>query len=204
MRPGAVRILGAIRYVAGGWDAATIHAPRAQLCAGAHRHVTARARAQTAWSQITADELGYDVDEIEVMHGDTAVSRSGMDTYGSRSLTVGGIALHNAAQKIVAKARTLSRRTSSASTRGELSYEGGTFGTKGRGGDQGAGLRRLVGAHDLPPGSSRARGDGHLRPAELRLARRRPRRSSRSTRRPATCGCSATSRSTTSARPSTR
>ena len=62
---------------------------------------------ETAWSQIAADELGYAVDEIEVLHGDTSVSPLGMDTYGSRSLTVGGIALHNAAQKIVAKARTL-------------------------------------------------------------------------------------------------
>ena len=49
----------------------------------------------------------------------TRPSALGMDTYGSRSLTVGGIALYNAAQKIVAKARS-SPRTSSASTRASL------------------------------------------------------------------------------------
>ena len=48
---------------------------------------------ETTWAQIVADQLGVDVDDVEVLHGDTAVSQLGMDTYGSRSLTVGGIAL---------------------------------------------------------------------------------------------------------------
>ena len=98
-------ILGAIRYVAGGWDAATIRclpSGTVQVLTGTSPHGQGH---ETAWSQITADELGYGVDEIEVLHGDTTVSPLGMDTYGSRSLTVGGIALHQAAQKIVAKAR---------------------------------------------------------------------------------------------------
>jgi carbon-monoxide dehydrogenase large subunit len=47
------------------------------------------------------------VDDVEVLHGDTAVSPLGMDTYGSRSVSVGGVALHNAAGKIIAKAKTI-------------------------------------------------------------------------------------------------
>jgi carbon-monoxide dehydrogenase large subunit len=62
---------------------------------------------ETAWSQIAADRLGYEVGEIEVLHGDTAVSPLGMDTYGSRSLAVGGVALYHAAEKIVAKAKMI-------------------------------------------------------------------------------------------------
>src|SRR4029453_5116175 len=81
---------------------------------------------ETVWSQIAADELGYGVDEIEVLHGDTTVSPLGMDTYGSRSLTVGGIALHQAAQKIVAKARTLAAHQLEV-PEDELDYEEGTF-----------------------------------------------------------------------------
>ena len=61
----------------------------------------------TSWAQIAADELGVPFDDVEVLHGDTAISPLGMDTYGSRSLAVGGIALWNAAQKIKEKARKL-------------------------------------------------------------------------------------------------
>jgi aerobic carbon-monoxide dehydrogenase large subunit len=44
---------------------------------------------------------------VEVLHGDTAVAPLGMDTYGSRSLAVGGIALWNAAQRVKEKARKI-------------------------------------------------------------------------------------------------
>src|SRR5436305_12422002 len=59
---------------------------------------------ETAWSQIAAERLGYAVEEIEVLHADTAVTPIGMDTYGSRSLAVGGVALYYAAERIVEKA----------------------------------------------------------------------------------------------------
>jgi carbon-monoxide dehydrogenase large subunit len=106
---------------------------------------------ETAWSQIAADELGYGVDEIEVLHGDTTVSPLGMDTYGSRSLTVGGIALHQAAQKIVAKARTLAAHQLQVAE-DELDYEDGTF----TAGDKSVTMKELAfaawSAHDIPPG----------------------------------------------------
>ena len=60
---------------------------------------------ETAWSQIVADQLGVPFEDIEVLHGDTQISPRGMDTYGSRSLAVGGIAVVKAAEKVVAKAR---------------------------------------------------------------------------------------------------
>ena len=144
-------ILGAIRYVAGGWDAATIRclpSGTVQVLTGTSPHGQGH---ETAWSQIAADELGYDVDEIEVLHGDTTVSPLGMDTYGSRSLTVGGIALHNAAQKIVAKARTLAAHQLQV-PEDELDYEDGTF----TAGDKSVTMKELAfaawSAHDIPPG----------------------------------------------------
>jgi carbon-monoxide dehydrogenase large subunit len=48
-----------------------------------------------------------DPDDVEVIHGDTDFSPTGMDTYGSRSISVGGAALYKAAEKIRAKARTI-------------------------------------------------------------------------------------------------
>ncbi len=144
-------ILGAIRYVAGGWDAATIRclpSGTVQVLTGTSPHGQGH---ETSWSQITADELGYGVDEIEVLHGDTTVSPLGMDTYGSRSLTVGGIALYQAAQKIVAKARTLAAHVLEVGE-DELDYEDGTFSA----GDKAVTIKELAfaawAAHNLPPG----------------------------------------------------
>ena len=100
-------ILGAIRYSAGGWEAATIRclpAGTAQVLSGATPHGQGHA---TSWSQIVADLLGYDFDEVEVLHGDTAVVPLGMDTYGSRSLAVGGVALYYAAERIIEKAKKI-------------------------------------------------------------------------------------------------
>jgi aerobic carbon-monoxide dehydrogenase large subunit len=100
-------ILGAIRYSAGGWDTATIRClptGTCQVLTGTSPHGQGH---ETTWSQIVSDRLGYQVDEVEVLHGDTSVVPLGMDTYGSRSLAVGGVALYHAAEKIVAKAKTL-------------------------------------------------------------------------------------------------
>jgi len=100
-------ILGAIRYAAGGWDTATVRClptGTLQVLTGTSPHGQGH---ETAWSQIAADRLGYAVDEIEVLHGDTAVVPLGMDTYGSRSVAVGGVALYYAAEKIIDKAKKI-------------------------------------------------------------------------------------------------
>ena len=101
------QVLAALKYGAGGWDAATIRCHptgKVTVVTGTSPHGQGHV---TTWSQIAADALGVDPDDIEVLHGDTAVSPIGMDTYGSRSLAVGGTALYKAAEKIRAKARTI-------------------------------------------------------------------------------------------------
>src|SRR5262249_4311283 len=100
-------ILGAIRYAGGGWEAATIRClptGTVQVLTGSTPHGQGH---ETTWAQILADRLGYEVDEVEVLHGDTSVVPLGMDTYGSRSLAVGGVALYFAAEKIAEKAKTI-------------------------------------------------------------------------------------------------
>jgi aerobic carbon-monoxide dehydrogenase large subunit len=144
-------ILGAIRYVAGGWDSATIRclpSGTVQVLTGTSPHGQGH---ETSWSQITADELGYEVDEIEVLHGDTTVTPLGMDTYGSRSLAVGGIALHRAAQKVIAKARALAAHQLEVDE-GEVHFDLGTFSA----GDTSVTIKELAfaawHAHNLPEG----------------------------------------------------
>ena len=173
------RILGAIRYAAGGWDSATIRClptGSVQVITGTSPHGQGH---ETAWAQIVADQLGCDIDEVEVLHGDTSISSVGMDTYGSRSLPVGGVALWHAGEKVIEKARQI------VAHQLEVAADDLEFGERhlqreglaGQGDDaRGGRVRRLGGAR--PPGrdGAEARGDGGLRPAELLVAGRRARR----------------------------
>jgi aerobic carbon-monoxide dehydrogenase large subunit len=124
------RILGAIRYAVGGWESATIRFQplgSVQVVTGTSPHGQSH---ETTWAQIVADQLGVSVDDVEVLHGDTAVSQQGMDSYGSRSLTVGGIALYHASQKVIAKARSIVAHQLEVSE-DDIELEGGTFSVKG-------------------------------------------------------------------------
>jgi carbon-monoxide dehydrogenase large subunit len=147
------RVLHALKYVAGGWDAATIE----MLPTGTVRvliGVTPHGQGHvTTFSQIVADQLGVDVADIEVLHGDTQVVPLGMDTYGSRSLSVGGVAMHYAGEKVLAKARTLAAHQLECSE-DDLEFSGGDFTVKGT--DKSANIKALAfaawTAHDLPDG----------------------------------------------------
>jgi carbon-monoxide dehydrogenase large subunit len=61
----------------------------------------------TAWAMLVQDELGIPMDRITVRHGDTDVLREGVGTFGSRSLQLGGTAVHNAAVEVKEQAREL-------------------------------------------------------------------------------------------------
>jgi len=147
------RILGAIRYGAGGWDAATIRClptGTVQALVGTSPHGQGH---ETAFSQIVADRLGCTPDEVEVLHGDTAVVPLGMDTYGSRSLAVGGVALYQAADKVIEKARKIVAHQIEVSE-DDLEYSGGIFHVKGT--DRAMSVKEAAlaawTAHNLPDG----------------------------------------------------
>lgn len=61
----------------------------------------------TAWAQITSDELGIPIDQIQVIEGVTDEIATGVGAIGSRSLQVAGMAIHNAAQDVVEQSRIL-------------------------------------------------------------------------------------------------
>jgi carbon-monoxide dehydrogenase large subunit len=148
------RILGAVRYAVGGWDSATIRFQplgSVQVVTGTSPHGQSH---ETTWAQIAADELGVDVEDVEVLHGDTAVSQLGMDTYGSRSLAVGGVALWHASQKVVAKARQIVAHQLEVAE-DDLEFASGTFSVKGspdRSMDIKAVAFQAHAAHNLPDG----------------------------------------------------
>jgi carbon-monoxide dehydrogenase large subunit len=147
------RILSALKYVAGGWEHATIRVlptGKVEVVTGTSPHGQGHV---TAWSQIVADALGVPFEDVSVVHGDTAVSHKGMDTYGSRSLVVGGMAVVQACEKVKEKARQVAAHLMEASP-DDLEFSGGAF--RVRGTDAARTIQELAlatfAAHDLPDG----------------------------------------------------
>jgi aerobic carbon-monoxide dehydrogenase large subunit len=62
---------------------------------------------QTAFAMIVSAQTGIPVDRIRLLAVDTDEVRSGGGTGGSRSLQLGGSAVHRATEAVVAKAKTL-------------------------------------------------------------------------------------------------
>ena len=59
----------------------------------------------TSLSMIVADTLGVDIDDVEVVHGDTDEVLRGVGTMGSRSLQTGGVAVLRAANEVLDQAK---------------------------------------------------------------------------------------------------
>ncbi len=96
-----------LSYGAGGWEHASIRmlaTGKVEVITGTSPHGQGH---ETAWSQIVADRLGVPFEDVEVLHGDTQIAPKGLDTYGSRSLVVGGEALVLAADKVIEKAKAV-------------------------------------------------------------------------------------------------
>ncbi|MEU9890207.1 xanthine dehydrogenase family protein molybdopterin-binding subunit [Sphaerisporangium sp. NPDC051011] len=147
------RVLGSLSYGAGGWEYAAVRmlpTGKVEVVTGVSPHGQGH---ETAWSQIAADALGVPFEDVAVVHGDTAVAHKGMDTYGSRSLAVGGVALVRACDKVKEKARHVAAHMLEASAE-DIEFSGGTF--RVRGTDAGTTIQEIAlavfGAHDLPDG----------------------------------------------------
>ncbi len=124
------RVLASLNYGAGGWESATVRVlptAKVQVVTGTTPHGQAH---ETCWSMIVAERLGVDPDDVEVLHSDTAISPLGLDTYGSRSLAVGGTAIHMATEKIIDKARAIAAHQLEAAEE-DLDYSAGTFTVRG-------------------------------------------------------------------------
>ena len=148
------RVLGSLRYAAGGWDAAVIRilaTGKVEVSIGVTPHGQGH---ETTFAQIVADDLGVPIEDVEIIYGDTDLVPRGMDTYGSRSLPVGGVATHRAAQKIVEKARKIAAHELEVAEE-DLEYANGTFSVKGAP-DQARTVAALAfsawTAHNLPDG----------------------------------------------------
>ena len=90
---------------------------------GTHSHGQGH---ETTFAQIVAETLGVDFEAVDVVHGDTNAIPFGMGTYGSRSLAVGGTAIYNAVQKVIAKGRKIAAHLLEASEE-DIEFADGNF-----------------------------------------------------------------------------
>ncbi|MEK7814630.1 MAG: molybdopterin cofactor-binding domain-containing protein, partial [Chloroflexota bacterium] len=81
---------------------------------------------ETSFAQIVADTLSVPFDDVEVVHGDTAVVPRGVGTFGSRSLAVGGTAVIRASQGVKEKATQIAAALLKIDPQ-HVVLEGGTF-----------------------------------------------------------------------------
>ncbi|KRF02747.1 carbon monoxide dehydrogenase [Nocardioides sp. Soil777] len=147
------RVLGQLNYGAGGWEYASVRmlaTGKVEITTGTSAHGQGH---ETAFSQIVADRLGVAFEDVEILHGDTQVSHRGLDTYGSRSLVVGGEALVRAADKVIEKAKPIAAHLLEASV-DDIEFSAGRFGVRGT--DQGLAMADIAmaafAAHNLPDG----------------------------------------------------
>jgi carbon-monoxide dehydrogenase large subunit len=86
---------------------------------------------ETAFAQIAAYVLDVPMESVRVVTSDTGIVKSGDGTYGSRSLQIGGSAVHVAAVALVEKAREEAARRLEAGVEDIVRVDGGRFGVKG-------------------------------------------------------------------------
>src|SRR6185369_763386 len=94
---------------------------------GSHAHGQGH---ETTFAQLVGDELGIPIEQIEIVHGDTGLVPFGMGTYGSRSASVGGTAIHMSLKKIKEKGKVIAAHLLEASPK-DIEYANGQFQVKG-------------------------------------------------------------------------
>jgi carbon-monoxide dehydrogenase large subunit len=148
------RVLGSLNYAAGGWEAATVRVlatGKVEVVTGTSPHGQGH---ETSWAMIVADRLGISPDDVDVLHSDTSIAPHGMDSYGSRSLAVGGTAVWLATEKVIDKARAIAAHQLEAAPE-DLEFGHGSFSVRGspdRSMAIGAVGFEAFTAHNLPDG----------------------------------------------------
>jgi carbon-monoxide dehydrogenase large subunit len=97
------QVAGSLGAGVGLWESGEIRVNptgNVTVLTGSHSHGQGH---ETTFAQLVAARFGIPIDDVQVVHGDTARLDFGMGTYGSRSIAVGGSALSVAADKIITK-----------------------------------------------------------------------------------------------------
>jgi carbon-monoxide dehydrogenase large subunit len=138
---------------AGGWESAMVRVHNTgavTVYTGSSGHGQGH---ETVFAQIAADRLGVDPANVEVVHGDTSMGPEGRNTYGSRSLAVGGEAIAKSAVKIAEKCKAVVAHQLEAAPE-DIEVHDGKFSVRGSP-DKGLTLAEIAGAvyiNEVPEG----------------------------------------------------
>jgi carbon-monoxide dehydrogenase large subunit len=144
LAPSRITGPGGVGVQAGGWESAMVRVHNTgavTVYTGSSGHGQGH---ETAFAQIAADRLGVDPSVVEVIHGDTGTGPEGRNTYGSRSLAVGGEAIARTATKIAEKAKAIVAHQLEAAPE-DIELRDGKFSVKGSP-DKGMTLAEVAGA----------------------------------------------------------
>ena len=120
------QVVGSLGARAGLYEAAKVRVHptgSVTIYTGSHSHGQGH---ETTFSQVAAEKLGIPFESVEIVHGDTDRIPFGMGTYGSRSLAVGGSAISQAIDKIIAKATMVASHLLEASE-ADIEFVNGEF-----------------------------------------------------------------------------
>jgi carbon-monoxide dehydrogenase large subunit len=124
------KLVGSLGARAGLYEVATIRmhpTGSVSVFTGTHSHGQGH---ETTMAQLVVEQLGIPLDQIDIVHGDTAKIPFGMGTYGSRSLAVGGSAMVKAMDKIIAKGKKIAAYLLEASV-DDIEFADGKFSVSG-------------------------------------------------------------------------
>jgi aerobic carbon-monoxide dehydrogenase large subunit len=124
------RLAGMMGARLGFYESAQVRvAPDASVTAylGTHNHGQGHA---TSFAQILASQLAVPMEKITIVEGDTAAVPVGTGTFGSRSIAVGGSALHVASGKIIEKGRRIAAHLLEAAHE-DIAWRAGFFEVSG-------------------------------------------------------------------------
>jgi carbon-monoxide dehydrogenase large subunit len=124
------QVVGSLGAQAGLYESASVRVHptgKVTVFTGSHAHGQGH---ETTFAQLVSHDLGIPMDDIEIVHGDTAVVQFGMGTYGSRSGAVGGTAIHLAVGKIKEKAKRIAAHLLEAAPE-DIVAENGKFFVRG-------------------------------------------------------------------------
>ena len=127
---GPSQVAGAVGFGGGLWESAVVRfhpTGKVNAYVGVSPHGQGE---ETTFAQIVSDELGVPVDDVEIIHGDTASAPMGWGTYGSRTTAVGAAALVMGLRKIKEKSRALAAHLLEAAE-ADIEYEDGKFFVRG-------------------------------------------------------------------------
>jgi aerobic carbon-monoxide dehydrogenase large subunit len=114
----------------GGWEHAQVTIERdgrISATTGASPHGQGN---ETTFAQMLADQFSVPIDHISIHHGDTAVVKQGIGSFGSRSQAVGGMAIHLAGGKVKAKMAKFAAALLEAHE-DDIVFENGRIGVRG-------------------------------------------------------------------------